>query len=299
MKNIGAIRQSIEQYSFFLIMKIYNVKDVQCKVNKFDQGTIVYGLRSEKYPDIRCYGIIISASCDIANCKVSKFYYLSAVNVKEWILSSVGFSEIFNDKLTQCEKSIASIIERNQLDWETLKTFSTKDAEKVISAQCKKPKDVLKAYNDYINFCDQILSKEGKKEIAKANKKNIINYLKKVSKGEIIHFYFLPESAYEKNDVKDNGLVVDLQEIETLSVQDAEMLKKSGIDYMELPEEQKERERLTKQYWLNTNNDFAIILNSIDSPWREHLMQRFSNGFIRIGIDGATEEDFQKIAIYE
>ena len=47
-------------------------KDV-CKGRKnmsnrytFDQGTIVYGIKSLKYPDSVCYGIIITASCDIA-----------------------------------------------------------------------------------------------------------------------------------------------------------------------------------------------------------------------------------------
>ena len=39
-------------------------------MNYIDQGTVIYGMRSEKYPEKMCYAIIISARCDIANDKV-------------------------------------------------------------------------------------------------------------------------------------------------------------------------------------------------------------------------------------
>lgn len=56
--------------------------------NLLDQGTIIYGIRSDKYPNLRCYGIIITASCDIAQQKVSKLYYLLAIDATEWFCST-------------------------------------------------------------------------------------------------------------------------------------------------------------------------------------------------------------------
>lgn len=41
-------------------------------MDELDQGSVLYGLRSDRYPGIPCYGIVITASCDIANSKVSK-----------------------------------------------------------------------------------------------------------------------------------------------------------------------------------------------------------------------------------
>ena len=38
------------------------------------QGTIITGVRSDKYSNIRCNGVVISARCDLANCKISKIY---------------------------------------------------------------------------------------------------------------------------------------------------------------------------------------------------------------------------------
>ena len=39
-------------------------------VSDFTQGTIISGIRSKKYPEIICNAIIISARCDLVNCKV-------------------------------------------------------------------------------------------------------------------------------------------------------------------------------------------------------------------------------------
>lgn len=52
---------------------------------KVTQGTILCSIRSDKYPTTRCYGIIISAMCDIAQGKVDKIYLLTAIDAKEWI----------------------------------------------------------------------------------------------------------------------------------------------------------------------------------------------------------------------
>ena len=49
-------------------------------MNYINQGTVLYGMRSEKYPEKMCYAVIISARCDIANNKITKLYYLIAVN---------------------------------------------------------------------------------------------------------------------------------------------------------------------------------------------------------------------------
>lgn len=46
--------------------------------NSLDQGTIIYGIRSDKYPAFPCYGIIITARCDIAQDTFVKDGYLKS-----------------------------------------------------------------------------------------------------------------------------------------------------------------------------------------------------------------------------
>ena len=46
--------------------------------DKFTQGTIIEYIRSTKYPEIKCQGIVISARCDLAQEKINQFHCLSA-----------------------------------------------------------------------------------------------------------------------------------------------------------------------------------------------------------------------------
>ena len=69
-----------------------------------------------------------------------------------------------------------------------------------------------------------------------------------------------------------------------------------GIDYQIFEAFKKDdQERYKKIFWLENKEDFVMICDSIFSPWREHLIQRFSNSFARIGLDGAVDSDFEKI----
>ena len=143
-------------------------------MNVFDQGTIIHGIRSDKYSSNRCFGIVITASCDIANCKVSKFYYLVAVDVKDWIISDIGFREIFNQYIIQTEIDISDAVQKNQLDWKSLKSFSVKEAIQVINANCKNPTKVIEKYKKYVYFNKQALTIEQKKQTAKEKQNSII-----------------------------------------------------------------------------------------------------------------------------
>ena len=67
------------------------------------QGTIITGVRSDKYSNIRCNGVVISARCDLANCKISKIYYLIAVPSDDWLLSDEGFNIVLSQRQNDLE----------------------------------------------------------------------------------------------------------------------------------------------------------------------------------------------------
>ena len=125
-----------------------------------------------------------------------------------------------------------------------------------------------------------------------------------------------PQAAYLDNEIKSKGLIVDLLEIESLTLKDAQKIANplaEGILYQDLPplptieelsqvnefdalrERFKERLRLEKTFWLKDSSDFVQIEGTIKSPWCEHLMQRFSNVFIRIGLDNPSEDDYNTL----
>ena len=269
-------------------------------MNQLDQGSILFGICSEKYPSTRCYGIIISASCDIANCKVPKLYYLVAVDAQEWFSTETGYNQVYTEKVNNLFSQLKAEADKHSLSATLLKNFTDEEFELIIGLEIPKDKDQKKIrsiYQKYRTFSQLNMNDEQRKAAIRTDKEPIIKFLEKISKGEIVHFYYLPQGAYRKDGAKNKGLIVDLQEIEMLPLGDAANLQSPGIDYLVLPNQSPdEQERLKKHYWLRNKDDFVAIDGIISSPWREHLMQRFSHGFIRIGIDGATIEDYSQLA---
>lgn len=266
-----------------------------------DQGTVLFGLRSEKYPNSRCFGIIITASCDIANCKVSKLYYLQAFSVKDWFCTEFAYSQVYGQKIRSSLDLFESVAAKHSLDATSLQLFSREDVIQIIDKEVCKQKDRIKVQNAYDQFCVYCrpeMTDEERKKAIQSDTKPVISFLDKVGRGEIFHYYYLPKAAYLKSEEKDDGLIVDFQEIESISMDDAlKIVTPPGIDYLCLsqysPEEQ---ERLNKMFWLTSGDDFVGIEGKISSPWREHLIQRFSHSFARIGLDGATSADHAKLA---
>jgi len=236
---------------------------------------------------------------DVANCKVPKFYYLVAVDVRDWLSTEVGYKEAYKEKIHQKECEFINNAQNNLLDPIALQAFSADEFEIVINGSdipMKKKTALESAYESlrvlhHLNMTDE----ERKHEIL-SNTKPAEEFLDRINKGEVIHYYFLPSDAYEMNGNMSDGLIVDLEEIEMLNVDDARMIQSPGIDYILLPTVcATERERLTNLFWLETENDFVLLVDNISSPWVEHLMQRFSYAFIRVGVNGPTKDDFSRI----
>lgn len=91
------------------------------------QGTIITGVRSDKYSNIRCNGVVISARCDLANCKISKIYYLIAVPSDDWLLSDEGFNIVLSQRQNDLEDKLQTKLGGSGLDWSTLKSFSVEE----------------------------------------------------------------------------------------------------------------------------------------------------------------------------
>lgn len=264
-----------------------------------DQGTIIYGLRSQKYPDSHCYGIIVTASCDIANDKVSKFYYLLGIDASEWICSEIGYQQAYAEKIHNLCSKFSQEAEKHSLSADLLLNFSEEEVEQIILSEIDKKgqqDSFREMYNQMRVFCCANMTVDMRKRAIRTDTKPAQRFIKRVGKGELVHFYYLPETSYCDNGKCDKGLIVDLQEIAALTPQDVKQIVSPGIDYLLLPQlEESDQQRLKTQFWLESSDDFVVVDNKITSPWREHLMQRFSFGFVRIGLDGATDSDYETL----
>lgn len=267
-------------------------------VNQFDQGTILYGVRSNKYPDTRCYGIIISASCDIAQEKVQKLYYVIAADAKDWFQSNYAYLLVYADKIKKEKNKFAEAVKTSKLDASYLQDFSRQELISILESEVPNDKSRAKIKNAYDKlkvFYAPEISKDMIRNAIRVHHDPIKDFLENIRKERILHYYYLPQVAYRDSGKKNMGLIVDLQEIDHLAIEDARRIETDGIDYLNLPSDAKHRERLQEQFWLEEKDDFVEIEGNIISPWREHLMQSFSHGFVRIGLDGASKTDFQDL----
>lgn len=131
-------------------------------LSKLDQGAIINGIRCDKYPDKKCDGIIITASCDIANEKVSKLYYIVGVEVDEWFTSAHGFYLAYNKSI---EKKIDDNLEKYGLDAKTILNFNRTEAERVI-------KEYVNNKNDKDNLISHLTTFFNYKEANEEKRKN-------------------------------------------------------------------------------------------------------------------------------
>lgn len=299
------------------------------KTRIIDQGTIIYGIRSKKYPSTPCYGIIITARCDIAQRKVPKYYYLVAVDAVSWLKSAHGFELTYRSFISQKLNDVVKCAGEVELNGNTLVKMNDSEIDIILDNHLtlhpenkKGIESLRKALKEYHIFNKENMDDDARVDAIKYRSKEVLTCLKSINQGNFHHYYFLPQDAYLSNGIKNDGIIVDLLEIDSLPVIDAKRLtepyEKSIIldnipklpDAEELAELVQEDNRLLiestmqqiaehfrmiNSYWLIDRASFVDIEGTTKSPWCEHLMQRFSNAFIRIGLDNPTEDDFKEI----
>lgn len=260
------------------------------------QGTVINSIRSKKYADCTCFGIMISARCDIANNKVQKFFYLEAVELKSWIFSEVGYNFLMTEKTKAIENKIQELCIKNELDWESLKNFSFDEFENVINTEIeiKNAKNqAIDSFKQYMHYSNDSLSIIDKRNILSKEKKSIINFLLNISNGKDTHFIYIPASAMQ-NQIED-GLVVDLQEIDYLDANTVKDLCNCLIDEKNPELDNEKKNYYDKRFVLSEGTGYSMEFCEIESPWIEYLLQHFSNMFVRIGVDNLNKSEITEI----
>lgn len=260
------------------------------------QGTVINSIRSKKYADCSCFGIMISARCDIANDKIQKFFYLEAIDLKSWIFSKVGYSLLIKEKIKSIENKLKNLCIENELDWESLKNFSVDEFKQVVLAEIHQKKlrnQALENFRKYIHYNNYELNLSDRRDILHNEKTQIINFLLDISNGKNTHFIYIPSSAIQ-NQI-DDGLVVDLQEIDYLDSNTVHDLCNCLIDEKNQELDAEKKSYYNKRFVLKGGCGYSIEFCEVESPWIEYLLQHFSNMFVRIGVDNPNRSEITEI----
>lgn len=310
----------------------YGEGDITTVEYKMEQGTVIYGIKSEKYPSFPCYGIIITARCDIAQDKVPKYYYLVGVDASAWFSTKHGYQLVYGDTIKEKMKQVCDKAAALELDGRTLISIPREHLQIILedkkqqlagnNKQLRKVDDLLALIEKYIQVAQTEAQDIHRKNAIRSNEKEAIKYIKDIDSGKLHHYHFVPQNAYLETQVKSKGIIIDFLEIRSFTLEDAKKIAtplssanhtESGIYYNDLPKLPTREEltcetnldevfkkfteysRLKSNYWLEDEDDFVKIDGTIKSPWCEHLMQRFSNVFARIGLDNPSEDDFKNL----
>lgn len=112
--------------------------------NSLDQGTVIYGIKSDKYPAFPCYGIIITARCDIAQNKVPKYHYLVAVDASSWFSSKHGYQLVYSKTIADKMKTVCDKATALELDGQTLLSTSTEQLEIILQDKSNNYREIEK-----------------------------------------------------------------------------------------------------------------------------------------------------------
>lgn len=261
------------------------------------QGTLIYGMRSNKYPDVMTYGIVISAACDLAQDKVEKVFYLTAIPLKAWLCSDKGFQLVTATLVSNCKNTLLNILDKYELSWEVVQTLSPAEFGIVATQYINKKGDKESAITQFEKYCrisKGNLSFEEKAEVYCNESKATASFLGEVLSGSNTHYIFMPSQALTEPISEGQGLVVDLLELDYLPMELVNKINDGAID-CEIMTDDVELDMYDKRFFLKEDPGFAYPMSEIDSPWREYLLQHFSNCFIRIGVDNPGKNQAKAI----
>lgn len=264
--------------------------------DKLTQGSIIAYIRSTKYPNIKCQGIVISARCDLAQEKVNRIHCLSAMNIDEWFYE-VLFESVTNEQNSNILGTIKKYCEQKNMDFITLCEMDRDDIRKILlkSASSKEKKNIERIVGEWekiSKLLDGNVEKEEKKSFLQKNRKIVENKLRSLYNSSFAKFAFVPEKAYSNGKSSVKGLVVDLQDVVQLDIKVKNPILEYEYDY-KVEKSKEKRKYINKYFFFESESDFVIAENVIVSPWIEYVLQMFANSFMRIGVENALEYEIQ------
>ena len=255
------------------------------------QGTVISSLRSKKYLQEICFGVIITARCDLANKKVRKVFYLEALPLEEWVLSQCGTNYVLIGKTKNIVEQIERILNNYDLDWGTIKTFSLEEFNTVVDSEITVRRDNIKIkelYNKYMEITKQYSNKIERKNVVRTYKNDVCNSISTIISGQNTHYLYIPPDGMSCGFEK--GLIVDLQEVDYLNFEEIEDLISYKIDIQNSNLSDEKKTHYDKKFYIYEGVGYSMPVCNINSPWIEYLLQHFSNAFSRIGIDTPQKE---------
>lgn len=221
--------------------------------DEITQGSIITYVRSLKYPHIPCYGIVISARCDLANSKIKSMHLLTALPLNMWF-EQVLFYDVVEENLRKLYNQIKTYALKYKMDYSSLLDLGPQKAQICFDKNVTNRKDRDKAEELCRTWSELLCSRssemktEEKKQILVHNEKFLTQQFRSLQHGSCTKYCFIPRKAYEVSDASlTDGLVVDLYDIQQIGIEHKGNIEAGKYDYQTLVNEDK-RDELNKLF---------------------------------------------------
>lgn len=230
------------------------------------QGSIINCCISSNYPNSSVDGIIITPRCDLAHeGKVYYVHYLPIVDFKEWFLND-GKKYLYSRWYLKKKEKFLDMCRRfslpNCLD---KKELYEQMASKVVPQN--NYKQFIEVLNNYfsasiggVEFVQHIKGKDAKAQL-----------IKNLLQDNLPAFYLIDNWKKEESSYK----VILLRELRRISFSTAIKIKE-GVECTCINKQEDE---------LQADGELCYVQTQVASPFIEHIMQRFSYNFCRIGVE--------------
>lgn len=265
---------------------------------EFTQGTIFSCALAENYDDADVLGMVITARCDAAQEKAAIFNYVPAIPIERWMLrdgrqiiakrAAAGALGAMRSAIGDAgmAASILEMVPAEQIAGE-LNKGDTKQARS-IAARFAKATDTLAsataAFESDLSSRDSFVYLDRDETACKA-------LVKELLANGLAEFHYLDKA--EPGEVG-NGYVLLLREIRFVSAQLAKAIS-AGLDKDAYDAIRADTKGTAGRLKITSNDDFAMPIGAVESPYIELIMQRLTQLFSRIGVTDFSKERVRSV----
>ncbi|MCL9673866.1 hypothetical protein [Citrobacter sp. MNAZ 1397] len=249
-----------------MLRDMVDVTDDKC----LTQGTIFNCAYSASYPNNETLGLIITARCDIANIDKVKFYnFIPAIPFDIWKekdLLPIIKKQTYKNLLSQ----YLSLLNEAGFSKDNLEAYGYDRIYDVIADKKSLKAKQLNRLASLKEKIDSIEQNQSYAELLLFFREEISKILSDIIENKNPDYFFIDEIVGYKS------VVVNLREIYELNILTAKRIP-NGIEI--------DDGNIYSGLNLNIANKFCSIVGQLKSPFIELLMQRFTNNFVRVGVD--------------
>ncbi len=255
--------------------------------SELTQGTVFTCASSEDYSDAAPRGLVITARCDVAHGKAPVISYVPLISFRAWLFGD-GLRLLASRILAASRGAMKSALRdaglaESMLDTLTPQTVRRHLAELTDKAQQNASKRYTKAEAQKEAAEAALKAAPGAKPAADlfdAELKEYQKIIQELLSNGISDYHFI-ETSEPGEDCE--GYVALLREIRYLPVALAAELK-VGIDFKRFVELCRDQPRYADKLTITDEEQYAMPVGVLKSPFIELFMQRFTNLYARIGV---------------